>query len=122
MARNYQIAVLSDVHYACAAEQARGHDYEYRDLRNPFVRLLVQMYRHFIWLRHPLGQNPRLDEFIQRAGAPDWVVANGDYCCDTRFVGLSDDVSLQSARECLEKLLGKFAQNFRASMGDHELG
>src|SRR5579862_6015971 len=98
MVRKYQVAVLSDVHYACAAEQARGHDYEYRDLANPLLRFLVEMYRHFIWLRHPLGQNGRLDEFIQRAGKPDWVIANGDYCCDTGFVGLSDDASLQSAR------------------------
>src|SRR5437588_685620 len=35
---------------------------------------------------------------------------------------LSDVHSLQSARECLEKLRGKFAPNFRANFGDHELG
>ena len=37
-------------------------------------------------------------------------------------VGVSDDAALQSARECLEKLRGKFGPNFRATYGDHELG
>jgi len=44
------------------------------------------------------------------------VIANGDYCADTNFVGVSDDASLQSARECLEKLRQRFAPNFRASV------
>ena len=122
MGRTYQIAILSDVHYAGAAEQARGNDYEFRDLPNPLLRLLINCYRHFIWLRNPLGQNQRLEEFIARAGSPDWVVANGDYNCDTRFVGLSDDASLASARECLTKLRQRYAPNFRANFGDHELG
>jgi hypothetical protein len=122
MAQSRTIAILSDVHYACAAEQARGTDYEFRDLKNPLLRLLVRAYRHFIWLRNPLGQNARLDEFIARAGQPDWVIANGDYNCDTNFTGLSDDASLQSARECLDKLRQKFAPNFRANFGDHEFG
>src|SRR5947209_7838997 len=99
MVRNYQVAILSDVHYAGAVEQARGNKFKDRDLPNPLLRLLVKLCRHFIWLRHPFGQNPRLDEFMQRAGTPDWVVANGDYCCDIAFVGLSDDGALQSARE-----------------------
>jgi hypothetical protein len=122
MSRSIQIAVLSDVHYACDAERARGNDYEFRNLPNPLVRLLVHWYRHYIWLSEPTGQNARLDEFIARVGSPDWVIANGDYNCDTAFVGLSDDASLQSARECLDKLRQKFAPNFRASLGDHELG
>ena len=28
------IAILSDIHYAGPAEQARGNDFEYRDLAN----------------------------------------------------------------------------------------
>jgi hypothetical protein len=122
MVRTYRVAVLSDVHYACAAEQARGGDYESRDLKNPLTRLLITGFRRYIWLNHPLSQNRQLDEFIACAGSPDWVVANGDYCADTGFVGVSDDASLQSARECLEKLRQKFAPNFRANFGDHELG
>jgi hypothetical protein len=121
-ARNYQIAILSDVHYAGPAEQARGNDFEFRDLKNPLLRLLMKCYRRYIWLRHPLEQNPCLDEFIARVGSPDWVIANGDYNCDTRFVGVSDDAALQSAQECLGKLRARFAPNFRANLGDHELG
>jgi hypothetical protein len=122
MPRSYHVAILSDVHYACAAEQARGNDYEYRDLKNPLLRLCIENYRHYVWLRNPVGQNARLDEFIARVGSPDWVIANGDYNCDTNFIGLSEDASLQSARECLEKLRQKFAPNFRATLGDHEFG
>ena len=35
------IAILSDVHYACAAERAIGNDYEFRSLTNPLVRVLM---------------------------------------------------------------------------------
>lgn len=121
MGRTFHIAILSDIHYACAEEQARGEDYEYRGLANP-MRFFNWAYRHFIWLRHPLHQNGQLDEFIRDVGSPNWVVANGDYNCDTHFVGVSDDASFKSARECLEKLRAKFAPNFRATFGDHELG
>src|SRR5882724_10604103 len=99
MSRPFRIAILSDVHYACAAEQARGDDYEYRDLENPFARFFVKYYRHFIWLRHPMRQNHLLERFIEKAGSPDLVVANGDYTCDTAAVGVSDDAALQSGRE-----------------------
>jgi hypothetical protein len=122
MGRNFRIVILSDVHYAGQTERARGNDYEFRDLTNPLSRLFVRGYRHFIWLRHPLKQNHLLDEFIRRAGAPDQVIANGDYSCDTGFVGLSDDAALESAGECLGKLRGKFAPNFQATFGDHEFG
>ena len=122
MARNCHLAIVSDIHYACAAEQARGDDYEYRHVKNPLIRLFIRAYRHFIWLRHPLQLNHLLDAFILRAGSPDYVVANGDYSCSTAFVGVSDDAALQSARECLQKLRRKFAPNFQAVFGDHELG
>src|SRR5215469_13073400 len=122
MARTYQLAILSDVHYAGALEQARGNDYEYRDLKNPFIRLFVRFYRRFVWMRHPFRQNHLLDEFISRAGTPDLVVANGDYSCDTAFIGVCDDASLASAQECLGKLRKKFAPHFHATFGDHELG
>ncbi|MDB6063926.1 MAG: hypothetical protein JWR26_134 [Pedosphaera sp.] len=122
MLRSYQIAVLSDIHYAGAAEQARGNDYEYKDLTNPLVRLFVRAYRHFLWLRYPLKQNHLLDRFIAQAGSPDHVIANGDYSCNSAFVGISDDAAFQSAQECLQKLRQKFAPNFQASFGDHEFG
>ena len=71
MARHFQIAILSDIHYAGAAEQTRGNDYEYRDLKNPLVKFFVHNYRRYFWLRHPLNQTHLLDEFISRAGSPD---------------------------------------------------
>ncbi|HEX4646293.1 MAG TPA: metallophosphoesterase [Verrucomicrobiae bacterium] len=122
MSRSHQIAILSDIHYAGAAEQARGNDFEFRGLKNPLLRLAVRMHRRFVWLRNPLNQNHLLDEFIRRAGSPDMVVANGDYSCNSAFIGLSDDAAFESARECLGKLRERFGPNFQASIGDHELG
>jgi hypothetical protein len=122
VASNYQIAIVSDIHYAGAAEQARGDDYEYRDLANPFSRHFVRNYRHFFWLRHPLRHNHLLDQFLEQAGSPDLVIANGDYSCDSGFIGMADDAALASAGECLQKLRARFAPNFRATIGDHELG
>ena len=122
MAGSYCVAILSDIHYAGAAERARGNDFESRGIGNPFLRLALRGYRRFIWLPNPLSQNHLLDAFLARAGAPDYVIANGDYACNTRFLGLSDDAACESARECLEKLRAKFAPNFQAGYGDHELG
>ena len=122
MSASYHIAILSDIHYASAAEQARGDDYEFRDLKNPLIRLFIRTYRHFVWLRHPFGQNHLVDRFIEDVGKPDLVVANGDYSCNSAFVGVSDDAAFQSASECLQKLRDKFSPNFHATFGDHELG
>ena len=115
------ILIVSDIHYACAAEQLR-HDHESKVIPNPLLRLAVRLFRHYIWLREPMQKNHLLDQFIGRAGSPDFVIANGDYSCDSAFLGVSDDASFQSAHECLEKLSNKFAPNFRAAFGDHELG
>src|SRR5258708_28407381 len=122
MTRSYQIAIASDIHYASAVERARGDDYESRHVKSALVRLLMRAYRDFIWLRRPLDQNHLLDAFVGRAGSPDYVVANGDYSCDTAFVGVSDAGALQSTQECLQKLRQKFAPDFQAILGDHELG
>lgn len=122
MSRVFTIGVVSDIHYASAAEQARGGDYELRAVSNLAQRLLLKAYRHFIWLRHPLQHNALLDTFLNRVGPVDGVVANGDYSCDTGFVGVSDDAACQSARECLGKLRNQFSPAFRATFGDHELG
>jgi hypothetical protein len=50
------------------------------------------------------------------------VVANGDYSCDSIFVGLSDDAAFESANECLGKLRARFGSRLRVTLGDHELG
>ena len=122
MTRSYTIAILSDIHYACAAEQARGDDFEFRIVKNRFLRWALRTHRHYVWMRHPLNQNPQLDRFLARVGPVDCVVANGDYSCNTAFVGLSDDAAFQSTAECLAKLRWQFGDRLRANIGDHELG
>ncbi|MGH7973221.1 MAG: metallophosphoesterase, partial [Limisphaerales bacterium] len=116
------LGVVSDIHYACAAEQARGGDYEAAAIPNPLLGGFVRFYRHFLWLRDPLKKGYLLDRFLERAGPLDWLIANGDYSCDSGFVGVSDDASMQSAGECLDKLRKSFNGRFHAVFGDHELG
>lgn len=116
------LAILSDLHYAGPAEQARGDDYEFRGIHNPLRRLALHAYRHFIWMRRPLAQAPQLDRFLREVDAVDFVIANGDYTCSSGFIGLADDASYESARECIGKLRGKFGDRLRLNFGDHELG
>jgi hypothetical protein len=122
MPASFTLAILSDIHYASAAEQARGDDFEFREIRNPLLRAAFRAYRHVIWMRHPLRQNAQLDRFLAEVGNMDYVVANGDYSCNTGSVGISDDAALQSAAECFGKLRGKFGDRLRLNFGDHELG
>jgi hypothetical protein len=122
MARTVTLGILSDIHYAGAAEQARGSDYALREIANPLARLFARLYYRFIWLREPLKQNHLLDQFLARSVSFDYVIANGDYACNTALVGLSDAAACQSAGECLAKLRRQFGPNLRANFGDHELG
>ena len=122
MSRVFTLTVLSDIHYFAAAEQARGPNYEIDAVANPLLRCFLKIYRHHIWLRHPLQHNHSLDRFLEHAGPADVVVANGDFSCDSGFVGVSDDAACQSAGECLGKLRGKFGAGLRGTIGDHELG
>lgn len=117
-----RIGILSDIHYASPAEQARGNDFEWRGLRNPALRLLVRLHRRYIWMREPLNQNFRLDRFLNRNEEYDIVVANGDYSCNSACVGVSDDAACQSAFQCLALLRGRYGKKLRAVLGDHELG
>jgi len=118
----FKIAILSDVHYAGATEQARGRDYELRRIANPLLRCLARLYRHYIWMRNPFAQSPQLERFLNDVDTVDVVVANGDYSCDSDFVGLSDPAAFQSAQECLGKLRARFDDRVRFTLGDHELG
>jgi hypothetical protein len=120
--RTCTLGILSDIHYASAAEQARGGDYEFRTITNPLVRPLATVFRRFVWLREPLRQNHLLDRFLERGETFDYVIANGDYSCDSAFLGLSDDAACASARECLGKLRQRFGDRLRINYGDHELG
>jgi hypothetical protein len=117
-----RLGIVSDIHYASAAEQARGGSYEYAGIRNPALRLFVRWYRQFFWLRDPLQKNYLLDRFLTEAEGLDHLVANGDYACNTASVGLSDDAVYQSVRECLGKLRQAFAGRLSINYGDHELG
>jgi hypothetical protein len=116
------VAILSDIHYAGAAERTRDNDYELRVITNTVLRTAVHVYRHIFWMRYPLNQAPQLERFIAEVGPVDYFVANGDYSCDTGFVGVSDPAAKQSVRECLGKLRRKFGDNARFTIGDHELG
>jgi len=122
MSRNYAIAVVSDIHYAGAAEQARGNDYELAGIANPLLRSVFKAYHNFIWLRHPLNQNYLLESVLHEVGDVDYAIALGDYSCNSAFIGVSDDAACLSAKECLAKLRMKFAPHFQAVIGDHELG
>jgi hypothetical protein len=122
MAANCTLGIVSDIHYAGAAEQARGNDYEFQGITNPPLRWLLRMHRHFIWMRQPLCQNHLLDRFLETAPAFDYVVANGDYSCNSAFIGVSDDAACQSAQECLQKLRQRFGSALLTTFGDHELG
>lgn len=122
MSRQFALAILSDIHYAGAAEQAAGDDYESRVIPNPLLRCLLRNYRRFIWLRYPLRQNAQLDRFRADVGPVDFVIANGDYSCNTAAIGVSDAAAMQSAQECLGKLRRQFGEKLIAGFGDHELG
>jgi hypothetical protein len=117
-----RLAILSDIHYASAAEQARGNEYEFACLENPLLRLFVRLYRRFIWVRDPLSQNHLLDAFLTDVGTVDYVVANGDYSCNSTYFGVSDEAARQSVRECVGKLRAAFGANLQTNYGDHELG
>jgi len=122
MSRLATLAILSDIHYASAAEQARGNDFELEGIGNAPLRRLLQFYRRFIWMHRPLAQNHLLEKFLNQAGPADLVVANGDLACDTACLGVSDDAVCQSAQDCLARLRSRFDGRMRVAWGDHELG
>ena len=116
------VAILSDIHYAGPAERARGEDYESRAIFHPVLRAVARAYRHLIWMRHPLDQGRQLDRFLTQICPVDYLVANGDYSCDTGFVGASDQAAFASVQECLGKLRAQFGDRVRFTIGDHEPG
>jgi hypothetical protein len=121
MGERIRLLICSDIHYAGDLERARGN-YEVEAISNPFQRALVRTYRHYFWLRDPFAHNHLLDHILHPPAEPDYVIANGDYSCDSAFIGVSDPAALQSARECLDKLRERFPGKVLANFGDHELG
>jgi len=117
----FHVAIISDIHYGSPAETARGHAFLNR-IRNPLRRWLVKQQRHWIWLREPWAHNHFLDRFIAEAAGAHLVVANGDYSCDSAYVGVMDEPAFQSAAECLRKLRAAFGGRLLTVIGDHELG
>ena len=116
-----RLAIISDVHYASDAEKARGEAFLHA-IPNPLRRWMVRQYRHRIWLRDAFGHNHQLDRFLVAARDADFAVANGDYECDTAYVGVMDEPAFQSASECLGKLRAVLAGRFQGTFGDHEIG
>jgi hypothetical protein len=121
MGKRLKLLVVSDIHYAGPEEQKR-RGYEERTTSSLIQRQLLRAYRDTIWLSDPLGHNHFLDWFFERSGDPDIVVANGDYSCDSAFIGLEDHASFQSAEICLKKLHERFGSRLHEVYGDHELG
>jgi predicted MPP superfamily phosphohydrolase len=116
------LLILSDIHYAGAAERTRGSDYELAAIKKPLVRLVARLYRHFVWMRDPFARSPQLNVFLKKAEPADLVIVNGDYTCDSAFIGLADPAALESAVECLDKLKAKFGDRLHLVIGDHEVG
>lgn len=73
-------------------------------------------------MREPLSRNCVLDRFLEEPDSFDFLIANGDYSCNSVYIGVSDDAACQSVRECLSKLRQKFGSRLRVNYGDHELG
>lgn len=121
MAAPRNLLICSDIHYASDAEKQRI-GYELNAINNPLQRLLVRFYRHYLWLRDPFAHNELLDRVLEVRIEPDLAIANGDYSCDSAFIGVADQAARQSATECLGKLRTRFGARFRAVFGDHELG
>jgi hypothetical protein len=121
-AQTVTLLIASDIHYAGAAERARGSDYELKAVKNPFTRAFARACRHYLWMRDPFARSPQLDRFLAEAAPADLVVVNGDFTADSGFIGISDPAAFASAAECVEKLKAKFGDRLHLVIGDHELG
>lgn len=117
----FRVAIVSDIHYAGPGERQRPN-YLFQGITSPLGRAVLNAFRRYVWLRDPFAHNHLLDRFIADAADADLVVANGDYSCDTGFVGLSDSAALESAAECLKHLRQAFPDRLEITPGDHELG
>jgi hypothetical protein len=117
----HRLVVFSDPHYAGDAEKSRK-GWERRAIGSPALRWFAGLYRRFFWLADPTAHNHQVDAFIRAVGRPELVIANGDYSCDSGFIGLADDAAYASARECMGKLRSAFGDRLLATLGDHELG
>jgi hypothetical protein len=121
VSRPLTLHVVSDIHYAAAAERARGP--AHLKLGQTWLqKRFVRFWHDHLWMRDATAHNAQLHRFLAEAPPADWLIANGDYSCNSTGVGVSDDASRASAGECLDRLRARFAPQFRATIGDHELG
>lgn len=121
-----KILVLSDIHYACESERGRGST-ESKVISNPVLRILVWLFRRFLWVGAPMSQNHFLDHILDETTTDpkldlELVVANGDFTSDTRFIGVVDDAAFESAQIALTRLRTTFGSRFQPVFGDHEIG
>lgn len=117
----FRLLVVSDIHFAGPAEQAR-RGFEERAAAGPWLRTGVRAYRRYLWLADPMAHNHRVDAILKREPNPDAVVGNGDFTLDSAFVGVSDDAACASAKECLDRLRTAYPGRFQGILGDHEIG
>lgn len=116
-----RLLVLSDPHYAGPAERARA-GWERRAVGNRLLRAIATLYRRWIWLADPTAHNQQLQRLIHAARDPHLVIANGDYSCDSGYIGVADPAARESAGECLAHLRRAFGERLHPILGDHELG
>ncbi len=117
----FRLAVISDVHYAGPAEQARLPR-ALEPIKSGALRWLTRQYRYWIWLRDPGAHNHLLERFIEASSLADFIVANGDFSCDSAYIGVADEACFESASLCLAKLRARRSNDFAATLGDHEIG
>jgi len=121
-AATIKLTIVSDIHYAGAAERARGNDYELKVIKKPLVRAFARLFRRYVWMRYPMERGRLLEPFLAEAGPADCMVVNGDHSSNSAFIGLSDPAALASAQECLNKIKAPYGDRAHFVFGDHELG
>ena len=60
-----ELAIVSDIHYPGPLERARGHEYEFEGIRNPRAKLLLRLFRKYIWLHRPVSSQ-EMSQLIQK--------------------------------------------------------
>src|SRR5690349_19201867 len=116
-----RLVIVSDIHHASPQEAAR-RETMFDPIQGRARRWVVRQYRSRLWLRDPFAHNHLFDRFLEESRGADFAVANGDYSCDSAYVGVSDNAAYASAELCLTQLRRQFGGTFQATFGDHEIG
>lgn len=121
MGEPLHILVASDFHYAGPTERRR-RGYESRGLRPWWMRWYVRAYYRWVWMADLTAHYVQLEQFLHLAPPADWLIVNGDYSCDSAFLGVMEPGAFESAAHCLGRLRAHAGERFAAVIGDHELG